>query len=134
MRVPQEIIVSRISQAGITVMLTKKLAKWLTRSLHVLQTQGVPPSDLPSRNVKDHKGPVVVYLTGGAGGGGVGEVGVQRIFGGGSHGYRGELRWGGQQSSSTEYKGGTVKNCPPIRRAVEYYRASGGGGGGRGVR
>ena len=70
MRVPQEIIVSRISQAGITVMLTKKLAKWLTRSLHVLQTQGVPPSDLPSRNVKDHKGPVVVYLTGGAGGGG----------------------------------------------------------------
>ena len=98
MRVPQEIIVSRISQAGITVMLTKKLAKWLTRSLHVLQTQGVPPSDLPSRNVKDHKGPVVV-----------GEVGVQRIFGGGSHGYRGELRWGGQQSSSTEYKGGTVK-------------------------
>ena len=60
---------------------------------------------------------------------GGGEVGVQRIFGGGSHGYRGELRWGGQQSSSTEYKGGTVKNCPPIRRAVEYYRASGGGGG-----
>ena len=109
MRVPQEITVSRISQAGITVMLTKKLAKWLTRSLHVLQTQGVPPSDLPSRNVKDHKGPVVVYLTGGAGGGGVGEVGVKRIFGGGSHGYRGELRWGGQQSSSTEYKGGTVK-------------------------
>ena len=68
---------------------------------------------------------------GSGGGGGGGEVGVQRIFGGGSHGYRGELRWGegGQQSSSTEYKGGTVKNCPPIRRAVEYYRASGGGGG-----
>ena len=43
---------------------------------------------------------------GGSGGGGVGggEVGVQRIFRGGSHGYR------GQQSSSTEYKGGTVKN------------------------
>ena len=35
---------------------------------------------------------------------GGGEVGVQRIFRGGSHGYR------GQQSSSTEYKGGTVKN------------------------
>ena len=102
MRVPQEIIVSRISQAGITVMLTKRLARWWTKSLHVLQTQGVSPSDLPSRNVKDHEGPVVVYLTGGAGGrgrgrgeGGVGEVGVQRIFGGGSHGYRGELRWGG---------------------------------------
>ena len=72
MRVPQEIIVSLISQAGITVMLTKKLAKWLTRSLHVLQTQGVPPSDLLSRNVKDHEGPVVVYLTGGTEGGGVG--------------------------------------------------------------
>lgn len=60
---------------------------------------------------------------------GGGEVGVQRIFRGGSHGYR------GQQSSSTEYKGGTVKklkNCPPIRRAVEYYRASGEGGGGSG--
>ena len=101
-------------------MLTKKLAKWLTRSLHVLQTQGVPPPDLPSRNVKERSS---FYVTGGAGGGG-GEVGVQRIFRGGSHGYR------GQQSSSTEYKGGTVKNCPPIRRAVEYYRASGGGGGG----
>ena len=72
MRVPQEIIVSRISQAGITVMLTKKLAKWLTRSLHVLQTQGVPPSNLPSRNVKDHEGPVVVYLTRGGGWGGRG--------------------------------------------------------------
>ena len=108
MRVPQEIIVSRISQAGITVMLTERLARWWTKSLHVLQTQGVSPSDLPSRNVKDHEGPVVVYLTGGAGGrgeggggggeGGVGEVGVQRIFGGGSHGYRGELRWGGGNS------------------------------------
>ena len=86
MRVPQEIIVSRISQAGITVMLTKRLARWWTKSLHVLQTQGVSPSDLPSRNVKDHEGPVVVYLTRGGGGG---EVGVQRIFGGGSHGYRG---------------------------------------------
>ena len=128
MRVPQEIIVSRISQAGITVMLTKRLARWWTKSLHVLQTQGVPPSDLPSRNVMDHEGAVVVYLTGGAGVGVGGEVGVQRIFGGGSHGYRGELRWGGgQQSSSTEYKGGTVKNCPSIRRAVEYYRAWGGG-------
>ena len=96
MRVPQEIIVSRISQAGITVMLTERLARWWTKSLHVLQTQGVSPSDLPSRNVKDHEGPVVVYLTGGAGGGGGGgEVGVQRIFRGGSHGYRGELRWGG---------------------------------------
>lgn len=96
MRVPQEIIVSRISQAGITVMLTERLARWWTKSLHVLQTQGVSPSDLPSRNVKDHEGPVVVYLTGGAGGGGGGgEVGVQRIFGGGSHGYRGQLRWGG---------------------------------------
>ena len=81
MRVPQEIIVSRISQAGITVMLTKKLAKWLTRSLHVLQTQGVPPSDLPSRNVKDHKGPVVVYLTGGAGGGGWGGRGSEDFWG-----------------------------------------------------
>ena len=82
MRVPQEIIVSRISQAGITVMLTKRLAKWLTRSLHVLQTQGVPPSDLPSRNVKDHKGPVVVYLTGGAGGGGgLGWVGFSGFLG-----------------------------------------------------
>ena len=70
MRVPQEIIVSRISQAGITVMLTKRLARWWTKSLHVLQTQGVPPSDLPSRNVMDHEGAVVVYLTGGAGGGG----------------------------------------------------------------
>ena len=69
MRVPQEIIVSRISQAGITVMLTKRLARWWTKSLHVLQTQGVPPSDLPSRNVKDHEGPVVVYLTRGGGGG-----------------------------------------------------------------
>lgn len=87
MRVPQEIIVSRISQAGITVMLTKKLAKWLTRSLHVLQTQGVPPSDLLSRNVKDHEGPVVVYLTGGTeGGGGGGEVEYYRASGGGGSG------------------------------------------------
>ena len=62
-------------------MLTKKLAKWLTRSLHVLQTQGVPPSDLPSRNVKDHKGPVVVYLTGGAGGGGWGGRGSEDFWG-----------------------------------------------------
>ena len=81
MRVPQEIIVSRISQAGITVMLTKKLAKWLTRSLHVLQTQGVPPSNLPSRNVKDHEGPVVVYLTRGGGGGGWGGRGSEDFWG-----------------------------------------------------
>ena len=68
-------------------MLTEKLAKWLTRSLHVLQTQGVPPSDLPSRNVKDHKGPVVVYLTGGAGGGGGGWGGR------GSEDFWGRVTW-----------------------------------------
>ena len=87
MRVPQEIIVSRISQAGITVMLTERLARWWTKSLHVLQTQGVSPSDLPSRNVKDHEGPVVVYLTGGAGGGGGGWGGR------GSEDFWGRVTW-----------------------------------------
>ena len=64
-----------------------------------------------------------------------GERGGGGWGGRGSEDFWGKVTWlsggievGGQQSSSTEYKGGTVKNCPPIRRAVEYYRAWGGGG------
>ena len=106
MRVPQEIIVSRISQAGITVMLTERLARWWTKSLHVLQTQGVSPSDLPSRNVKDHEGPVVVYLTGGAGGGGWGWGGR------GSEDFWGRVTW---LSGGIEVGGGNSRRQQNIK-------------------